>query len=836
METLFHRRLVLFTFSSFLLFLFFLPSRTFAQTTIRERVIISPRPQRTQTNAVSATTSPDLFHPIDTTRAYTNLPGVQIGVSGLTVNVPTPPTAMVAGLYIELWTDFAGSFPLKRYWICDGAVHETNFTLPTVNLMSCQQVYLLYKLIGASGFGRCDARDGPYKFAKATVSGSTATFQINDIVFQQFFPPLPVSATVTVSGAMLPGFALASVRATPAKSQLQCMDTTKLSFTALNGNGQPLALCSGTTLSASASIQARGPYAYLRLGTQEGTTINFTTSTASSSFVVVLDTTKGFIPQGFDVATVHVTVEGVTKDTTVNLSCPYPLPSVSILRPRDTTIVLSSSNQPTITFEETHTPTTGKFAPTISWNPGRTINTTDYFSQIQDSLVLMVRVKAQNVAADTAVDSTRITLKKQTCALVQFAKQELSPGDTTMLTFKKVFDGGALGDFPSGQLFDVVLENASGSGFLLSSTGTTGATLIGVPAPVYYVAPDSLAGDSLVVSVHAVTSAQTSSSLRRTSSGRATISLKKAGLGGDSEPTTNQLSAYELQLYARIAEACPAPGQAVVIGKVDITVSLTSSTVSPFGTDANSVTTVTIQATRRSVPIGGVTVNLEKQAEALSGGHIHTSSRPTGGFFGASGVTDLAGSFSTQYAAPEVAGIVKILASSPRSSSKDSAIVTVKVEGLLPFNGLGNLALKGETTEHPGNHYLASQSVIDDLINAASSFALAKWNATGVMRLNDMSLESGGLFDINNDWTKPHNLHRVGKSVDIENLVWERVKLQSPDGRDSTFTVPKVKWVEKFVSFMETELKKWKFVPEGQTLSNVSERTRQFPHFEWNGN
>ncbi len=36
------------------------------------------------------------------------------------------------------------------------------------------------------------------------------------------------------------------------------------------------------------------------------------------------------------------------------------------------------------------------------------------------------------------------------------------------------------------------------------------------------------------------------------------------------------------------------------------------------------------------------------------------------------------------------------------------------------------------------------------------------------MGINDMSLISGGLFDVNHDWKPPHNLHRIGRSVDID--------------------------------------------------------------------
>lgn len=38
------------------------------------------------------------------------------------------------------------------------------------------------------------------------------------------------------------------------------------------------------------------------------------------------------------------------------------------------------------------------------------------------------------------------------------------------------------------------------------------------------------------------------------------------------------------------------------------------------------------------------------------------------------------------------------------------------------------------------------------------------------MRINDISLERGGMFDIQADWNPPHDSHRSGTDVDIENL------------------------------------------------------------------
>ena len=37
-----------------------------------------------------------------------------------------------------------------------------------------------------------------------------------------------------------------------------------------------------------------------------------------------------------------------------------------------------------------------------------------------------------------------------------------------------------------------------------------------------------------------------------------------------------------------------------------------------------------------------------------------------------------------------------------------------------------------------------------------------------IVGVNDMSLEKGGVFDIDADWMKPHGLHRNGVAADID--------------------------------------------------------------------
>jgi hypothetical protein len=41
------------------------------------------------------------------------------------------------------------------------------------------------------------------------------------------------------------------------------------------------------------------------------------------------------------------------------------------------------------------------------------------------------------------------------------------------------------------------------------------------------------------------------------------------------------------------------------------------------------------------------------------------------------------------------------------------------------------------------------------------------------LMIGDISLERGGVFDLNQDWSPPHCRHRVGRSADISRYVWD---------------------------------------------------------------
>jgi hypothetical protein len=275
-------------------------------------------------------------------------------------------------------------------------------------------------------------------------------------------------------------------------------------------------------------------------------------------------------------------------------------------------------------------------------------------------------------------------------------------------------------------------------------------------------------------------------------------------------------------------------GRVTIRKEFTLNVAVDPQRVRPVGTGGNNKSTVTITARMNGKPLPGVPVQLMARPVQNSGGHIHDGDRPVGSFSVKSGKTGGDGKFVSIYTASQFGGIEQIIVTA--AGVTDSVADTVKVEPLVQFSGAGDYVLKGSTTSHPENHYFASQSAVSHLISAADKFDTSAFNTTGIMRLNDMSLPWGGLFDIKQNWKPPHNLHRIGRSVDIENIVTKDTTVTfTINGKKVTRTVPVADkdWVQSFTDLMVGY--KWYFKNENQTTPN-SKGIVKWPHFEWKGN
>jgi hypothetical protein len=155
-----------------------------------------------------------------------------------------------------------------------------------------------------------------------------------------------------------------------------------------------------------------------------------------------------------------------------------------------------------------------------------------------------------------------------------------------------------------------------------------------------------------------------------------------------------------------------------------------------------------------------------------TGGHIHRGGRLKGTLSISSltipgGVT--AGSVSAgTYTSSEVAGQENVIAT-VKGGTSIQVPITVRVPGLLELGEGDGYALIGTTSEHPLNHF-GTENTLYTLLDLADAY-FETWN--GTLRINDISLALGGLFDIDADWSIPHKSHRVGKNADISNITAE---------------------------------------------------------------
>jgi hypothetical protein len=219
-----------------------------------------------------------------------------------------------------------------------------------------------------------------------------------------------------------------------------------------------------------------------------------------------------------------------------------------------------------------------------------------------------------------------------------------------------------------------------------------------------------------------------------------------------------------------------------------------------------------------------------------SGGHSHTANRPTG-YFGDSirdtvktkefetGVDTL----RTSYLATMFGGKERIIATlTAFVAIADTDTVVVRVPGLVLLPDSEDYKKTGGTDNHhgprldnldpqsrtPDNNHWIDSTVRPSLQNAARSFRTAYWNTKReLMRINDISLPSGGGFDILSEWrrdiqdewrTRGHGSHRKGNDVDIENLSRLKELKDALSGEG------------------------WRFVEEGQTTAG----TKKYPHFQ----
>jgi hypothetical protein len=212
----------------------------------------------------------------------------------------------------------------------------------------------------------------------------------------------------------------------------------------------------------------------------------------------------------------------------------------------------------------------------------------------------------------------------------------------------------------------------------------------------------------------------------------------------------------------------------------DLAVTLTGDTsiepITVMGAGVG-VFTASVKDKLSGLPQAGVPVNLSIMVDSTSGGHDHGDSiavrdngklnclpdlNPCTG-----GTTSGSGTVTFVFFAREEAGTYTITAdcSGNGCTGPANATVNVEVTGLQPIPASSLYVFTGSNKKHSKNHFL-SPDAISALNNIAMAYN-AQFPAGPLLHLNDASLSTGGLFDINGNWSSAHKGHRRGAVIDI---------------------------------------------------------------------
>jgi len=356
----------------------------------------------------------------------------------------------------------------------------------------------------------------------------------------------------------------------------------------------------------------------------------------------------------------------------------------------------------------------------------------------------------------------------------EFDKNFIAPGDTVNVTLKFRKLDNTIEDFLPNQLFDVGVYDGGDYGILYSSDmDSYDYTFYDVRNGFRFIANESISVDSAKIILNA--SAKVSyESIYQASSAGMMIGVMFIGVGDTEERITGM-------------------GEITIGEELALKINLTGrSEIWPYkavSAGYNPITNVKIKVTNGDQPQANQSVKITITRIERSGGHDHPNSSDLTlwGRISINGVkgnpvtayTDQNGEITTEeIRASEFGGeylIEASLESKPGIKDKVSFIVKVPGLNLLPENS--SYIKTGGTEKHFGppiyqtdNNHWVDSIALSSLVSGTVEFLQATWNRNQErMRINDIGLPFGGLFDINGTWRNPHISHRTGKDVDIEN-------------------------------------------------------------------
>ena len=319
-----------------------------------------------------------------------------------------------------------------------------------------------------------------------------------------------------------------------------------------------------------------------------------------------------------------------------------------------------------------------------------------------------------------------------------------------------------------------------------------------------------------------------------------TLSVSSAATLADGTASTtltlgNRVGTYTVT--AACAGCAPNTITFTAQGKVFLQVSLSTSSIKPVPfsrvVTAENQAAITVRAfgvNGSADTVAGYPVVLISSTSVNSGGHDHDGTRPLGGAFSGaglavannavSGLTNVQGELFAVFTSTFFGGIEVFTAGSTIDAGVATATAALTIKAgefqLLPDNPLVyskvggtqfHLGPPSSITDH--NHFGTPE--FNAIISSVSAQFHTAFPGTGI-RINDMSLPFGGLFDIGPTptcrfrgqpceiWDIPHQFHRLGTSCDY-NLSTRLDKDLDTD--EERFLDDLIKRDERLLSFIE---------------------------------
>jgi hypothetical protein len=399
--------------------------------------------------------------------------------------------------------------------------------------------------------------------------------------------------------------------------------------------------------------------------------------------------------------------------------------------------------------------------------------------------------------------------KTSTYMKAYFDRDILSPGDTANIMIKYVDAEGNALDYPDTTHFEIGIKDGCGLGQILDANGNKASFFSSIQQPIRFEVAAALEVDSAAIVLRVGgpkldnESVLPSEKVKQNNNGsknfknitsiseKSPIKLKKIT---DDNYCANNSYVFDNKSLPEATILKPEIN-IIFTGPKEIWPYLPNQHKGGYSRGAdkpgyNPYTSIKIQLQNNGKPLVDKEIKLQIKRTEGTGGHNHTNLLPNelcGEFFsneiGKNPIvlsTDDNGEINIdKVLSSQIAGTYTIEASLVSNSQlKTDATFEVKVPNFIDFSTIdphGIWRLTGRTQQHLDNHWCVSEMKNRLIIVLNKFYNWSKVHRKSqqgiVLGINDMSLVTGGVFDIYGDWNvgNQHSFHRIGYSVDIDN-------------------------------------------------------------------